>query len=315
MTTEETTGTELVRFEVTDKSGAPVQAVVPAELAERYPALGNMEEIAELIEEVFGEQGGTLGIGDLVRAKVPSGETKAFTLGEDVTKTIRGIVIVRQERRNYWERSIQDGGGNQAPDCYSRDAITGVGEYGPGSEGNPTGLCADCPLSQWQEGADGKRIPPPCKPQEAVLVLTEGSAFPLLLTIPRTSMTPFRNYWKRTLLTTKMVSLVEVETEIGLNLTKNEAGVEYNELVFKPVRVVTEGMDRPTKKAFKAGLLALSRQFSEILRQVDTSRDTEEPARQNADPDGEGGYSVGNAKAAPVDDDPADAYANAGSAE
>lgn len=313
MSDDTKTGTELVRFEVTDRAGNAVTAVAPAHLAERFPTLGNAEDMAELIAEVFGEQGGTLSITDLLRAKVPDGNTKAFTIGDDVTKTITGIILVRNERRNYWEKSIEEGGGNQAPDCYSRDAVNGIGRYGVGSEANPSGLCESCPMAQWIDGADGKRVPPPCKQQEAVLVLTEASAFPLLLTVPRTSIKPFRDYWKRTLLAGKMKSTLEVVTTIGLKQDKNDNGVDYNILTFAIGEDVTAGMDRTTKKQYKAGLLALAREFGEILKSVDTSRDTEEPERQNyrpptGDPDAEGGVSMDE----PLDDDPTAAYANAG---
>lgn len=316
---ETTTGVELVRFETTDARGNTVQALVPVELAETYPALGNLEEIQELLAEAFGEQGGTLSIGDLTRVKVPSGETKAFTVGDDPAKSITGIVIVRQERRNLWLKSMEEGGGAQAPDCYSRDAVHGVGMYGPGSDENPSGLCEGCPMAQWGDGADGKRIPPPCKQQEAALVLVEGSAFPLLLTVPRTSIGPFRDYWKRKLLTGKMRTLTDVVTTIGLKQEKNDAGVVYNVLTFDLSKDIVKDMDKTTRRGYKAAVLGVARTFADILRSVDTSRDTEEPERQNyrpptGDPDTEGGVSLGDpvVDGEPVDDDPTAAYANVG---
>ncbi|NUT90833.1 MAG: hypothetical protein HOY78_02270 [Saccharothrix sp.] len=318
MTDEQPTGTDLVRFETTDRNGAVVQAAVPAELAERYPTLGNADEIAGLIDEVFGEQGGTLSIADLVRITVPDGKSVAFTVGDEPQKTVQGIILVRQPRRNYWEKSIEESGGNEAPDCTSRDGVNGVGQYGEGSELNPSGLCESCPLSQWNEGADGKRIPPPCKQQEMLLVLTEDSAFPYVVTVPRTSLKPFRDYWKRDLLARRMKSAIEVETVIGLRKTANDGGVDYNELTFTVGKDITKGMDRETKAAYKAGLLGLAREFGEILRKIDTTQDeasdpTDRRAgpRPTGDPDDEGGISFD----APQDDDPTAVYASAGQSE
>lgn len=309
MTTEQSTGTELVRFTVTDKTGAQVEAAVPAELAERFPTLGNADEMAELIEEVFGEQGGSVSFGDLVRVTVPDGKSVAFTVGDEAVKTITGIILVRQERRNYWEKSIEDSGGGQAPDCTSRDGVTGEGAYGPGSEENPSGVCLDCPMSQWHEGADGKRIPPPCKQQELLLLLVGDSALPYIVSVPRTSITPFRNYWKRNLFARLMKSPLEVVTVIGLKKVANENSVDYNELTFTMSEDITKGMTREAKVSYKTGLLGLAAQFREILKSVDVTQDEEErPARTSGDPDDEGGYSMG----APVDDDLVDAYANAG---
>ena len=46
--------------------------------------------------------------------------------------------------------------------CFSRDARTG--------EGTPGGECAVCPMNEWTESDDGKRVPPPCNFQYAYLV-------------------------------------------------------------------------------------------------------------------------------------------------
>lgn len=300
---------EVVQVQVKAKSGDMVTASVPADLAESYPALGNIEELSELIEEVFEGREASFSVTDLRRAKVPDGNTKAFTIDDDVEKEIVGIMIVRQPRRNYWEKSLQDGGGNQAPDCHSRDGVNGVGLYQIGSEGNPTGECVTCPLSQWNE-VDGKRVPPPCKPQEAVLFLTEGSPFPLLLTVPRTSQKALSDYVKRHLLMKLMRSPVEVVTRVTLQQEKNDDNLVYNVLKFEMVRDITEGMSRAEKGSYKAAPLSLGEEFKRILVSVDTSRDTEEPGRRNAgDPDREGGYTM--PPPAPVDDE-IDAYANAG---
>lgn len=283
----------VVAVTVKTKDGRDAVAHVPAELAERYPSLGQLDELAELLAEVFEDRDETLSVSDLPRAKVPSGESKSFQIGDDdPVRTIKGIIVVRQERRNYWIKSISEGGGGQAPDCYSRDGVHGVGVNGPDSADNPSGLCADCPFGQWAENGED-RVPPPCKPQEAVLILTEESAFPLLLTIPRTSIKPFREYWKRELLAKKMKSLPEVVTEIGMRQEQNADKVTYNILTFKIAEDITAGMSRDEKKRFKLAPLALGEEFKKILVNIDTSRDTEAPERQDAvSVDDEGGFSV-----------------------
>lgn len=307
--TETPTSTEVVRFEVADKNGVMVQAAVPAELAERFPTLGNADEMSELIAEVFGDQDSTLSIGDLLRITVPDGKSVAFTVGEDAKKTVEGIVIVRQPQRKYWEKSIEESG-STPPDCSSRDGVNGVGQYGKDSTENPSGLCESCPLSQWHEGADGKRIPPACHQQEALLLLVGDSALPYMITVPRTSLKNFREYWKRRLFAQKMKSLPEVVTKIGLKKATNDAGTDYSELTFDIAEDITTGMSRQEKAAYKVGLLGLAAQFGEILRAVPLDRDPAEG--RSSDPDGEGGYSMDSSVTAPVDDDMMDAYANAG---
>lgn len=285
----------VVVVQVKTKNGQMAEARVPAGLAERYPSLGQLDELAELLDEVF--QGGddTLSVSDLPRVKVPDGNTKAFTVGDDVHKKIKGIMIVRQERRNYWEKSISEGGGNQAPDCFSRDGEHGQGTHGVDSAENPSGLCGSCPLSQWAENGE-QRVPPPCKPQVAVLILVEGSAFPWLLTVPRTSVKALNDYVKRTLLAGKMKSPVEVVTEISLVQEKNAQDLMYNTLKFEIAEDITGPLDRAAKKAYKIAPLALGEEFAKILASIDTSRDTEAPERQNGVPrttdDDEGGFRI-----------------------
>lgn len=300
-TIEEQGGADVVTVQVLDaKTGQMVPARIPAELAERFPAYGNVEEMAELTAEVFGDNGGTMSIGDLVRVKVPSGDSIAFTLGDQAPKTFDCIMILRQERRNYWEKSVEEEG-NQPPDCFSRDGVHGVGRYGPGTDQNPSGMCEPCPMSQWAE-VDGKRVPPPCHQQEAVLALIEGMAFPLLLTVPRTSIKNFREYWKRTLFVGKMKSLIEVVTTVGLSPTKNDQGTKYNELTFTLKEDLTKGMSREEKNSYKRVPLSLAEQFRKILVNVDTSHDTDGATSATGNGiDGEGGFTF--------QDEPAEEYA------
>lgn len=250
---------ETVAIEIADKGTVHV----PAEIAERFPAIGGFEELAELMTEVFGDSNATIGIGDLVRVKVPAEGAVAFTVGEDPQKTIKGVIIVRQPRRNLWIKSISETGGGDAPDCYSRDGENGIGAFGRDSNGNPSGKCAECPMAQWSEDLDGKRVPSPCKPQEAVLIMTEEGPFPLLLTVPRTSIRPFADYWKRDLFMRKMKPLMQVVTEIGLKPAVSESGQRYNEITF----TMAEDLGKDTKKV----MAHLAEQFRSILLNVDTS--------------------------------------------
>jgi hypothetical protein len=268
------------------KTGEMVPAQIPAAIAERFPSYGMIEEMTELAAEVFGDDGGNLSIGDLVRIKVPDGNSKAFTIGDEVQKTVRGIIILRQERRNLWLKSVEEAG-NQPPDCFSRDGINGEGIFGKGTADNPTGKCEACPMSQWSE-VDGKRVPPPCHQQEALLMLTEELPFPVMVTVPRTSIKNFRDYWKKDLYMKRLKSLPEVITEIGLNQTKNDANTAYNELTFKVAEDLTKGMSRALRASYKLAPLALGEQFRTIL--VNTFERDDEP--RPSSPDDEGGFSI-----------------------
>lgn len=302
-TTTDGGSADVVTVEVLDiKTGHMVPAKIPTALAERFPSYGQVEEMAELAAEVFGEDGGNMSISDLVRVKVPDGNSKAFTIGDDVKKTVQGIIILRQERRNLWLKSVEEAG-NQAPDCFSRDGVIGEGIFGKGSAENPAGKCETCPMSQWSD-IDGKRVPPPCHQQEALLMITEELPFPVLVTVPRTSIKGFRRYWKNELFMGKLKSLAEVVTEIGLSQTKNDAGTAYNEMTFKLAEDLTAKMDRADKQSYKRVPLALGEQFRSILVRPDSfDRDPEQ--RSGAADGDEGGFSLRDDPA----EDPAADYA------
>lgn len=270
---------------------------VAKEIAEAYPAIGKVEEIAELAAEVFGNTSEGLGIGDLTRIKVPSGDSIAFTVGEEPQKVVKGVIILMQNRMNYWEKPMEEGG-QSAPDCFSRDGKTGNGWYGKDGKFaglNPTGLCSECPMSKWIEDSEGNRTPSPCKPQVALLLMMEGKPFPVMVTVPRTSMKALRDYWKKDLFMGKMLSFAQVVTELGLVKDENAGGVKFNRITFKQ----GDDLGRDARMV----MLSLGEQYRDILANIDTSQDTEAPApassggRSNAAADAAAGFTV-------VDDDP-----------
>lgn len=296
----------------------PKSATLPArlvtvniakEIAEAYPAIGKVEEIAELAAEVFGNTSEGLGIGDLTRIKVPSGDSIAFTVGDDAQKTVKGVIILMQNRMNYWEKPMEDGG-QSAPDCFSRDGKTGNGWYGKGGKlaaQNPTGACETCPMSQWGEDSEGKSVPSPCKPQVAVLIMMEGKPFPVMVTVPRTSMKALRDYWKKDLFMDKMVSFAQVVTQLGLVKDENAGGVKFNRITF----AAGDDLGRDVKQV----MLSLGEQYRGILANIDTSMDTEAPLERSVASDSAAqaaaGFSIVDDEP-PVDDipdswDPADA--------
>lgn len=268
---------------------------IPVVVAENFPAIGNAAEIAELFAEMFPD-GESLGVGDLTRIVVPDGKSVAFTVNEDPHKTFDGVITLHQARRNYWEKGIEEGGGGQAPDCTSKDAVHGNGRYGKGSDLNPSGLCEACPLYQWTDDAEGNRVPPPCKPQIAVLVMMEGQAFPVMLTVPRTSLKAFRDYWKKTLFMGGMKSYAQVVTRFGLKSAKSDSGITYNLVTFEEVADLG--------KEVRALMQSLGEQYRPILTKLQSSRDEvpEKPATPVMDADlDSGGVSFDD----PVDDEPA----------
>jgi hypothetical protein len=275
------------------RKGGERTLTIPVAVAETFPAIGRAEEIADLFAETFAD-GESLGVGDLTRVVVPDGKSVAFTIDEDPRKTFDGVITLHQARRNWWEKSIEEGGGNQAPDCASRDAVHGNGRFGEDSELNPSGLCKTCPVGQWRDDpVTGNRVPPPCKPQTAVLVMVENQAFPLLLTVPRTSLKAFHDYWKKKLFM-GMKHYAQVVTRFGLESTKNAGGMAYNLVTF------TEMQDLGFQ--VRQVMLSIGEQYRPVLTKLDSLRDSdpaEKPAAPPVDADLDGG---GVSFDEPVDD-------------
>ena len=86
--------------------------------------------------------GDQINASDLDRVKVPSGGALSFEIpdvnepdGVSTSKTIEGVIVAHKSVRAYWSKSLDEGDGSQPPDCYSDDAVSGIGE--PGGKCNP----------------------------------------------------------------------------------------------------------------------------------------------------------------------------------
>lgn len=187
--------------------------------------------LAEIIEDNFGDEG--LSVTDLPRVKIPSGGGLAWDVpDEDPVRELTGVIVHKHPSRSMWFKKRSEGEGDDGPpDCSSFDGKIGYGDFGPGSESNPTGQCAECPMNVYgtADKGDGKK----CKERMEVYLLTEGAVLPLHVGLPVTSATkPWRGYMTR--LASKGKSFSSVVT--GFRLTKAK-GIEGDYSVIDPVRV------------------------------------------------------------------------------
>jgi hypothetical protein len=234
---------------VTTRPKTELAPIDPA-VIKRFPALdaGEREELLELLTENFDtDSGEAMSVKNLTMVKVPSGTSPAiFGYREDGqdkdAKEIEGVIIGWQNRRNYWE-SVEVTG--ERPDCSSRDGKIGEGMYGRGSGENPTGECGTCPMGQWSDGPDGARIPAPCKPQQAILLMVPDEVFPWYVQVPRTSQKGFKTY--RADLLKKRKGVAQVTTKLTLNKIKaaTKGAYDYYEIVF----TMGDDLGRSAKKA------------------------------------------------------------------
>lgn len=279
---------------------------IPAAVADRFEILDPeaQGEMMALLAENLNE-GESLSIGNLTKVGNPQGKSLAFTIPDPdkpgktkVVGEISGIVLGWQDGRTYYESTeVSD----SPPDCSSRDSVHGFGDFGRGSEANPSGLCESCPMGQWVR--DGEtNTPPPCKPMVNMLLLTEAEALPWLVRVPRTSMKAFERYRKG--LIRHSTGLARSVVTIGLEEVKNSEGTTYGEMTFSLAEKL--GATRIESKAVANAALAFGEEMKKIITAPNAREQsaaisaTSERIAEIAD---EGGVSFGEPIDEPTGDD------------
>lgn len=216
----ESTGKELVTFEP-DNSAFPVLFQQQGE-----------GSVAEIIQDNFGDEG--FSPADLDRLTVPAGGGRAWDIpDESPAATVEGVIIHKQPTRSFWfKKRGEDGEEDGPPDCYSVDAKVGIGVFGPGSESNPTGECAGCPMNVFGSSTSGSGNGKACKEQMQVFLLQPDAVLPIQVSLPPTSLRPFKKYMTR--LASRGKSFYAVITSFGLKVEKG-GGQTYS--VVEPSKI------------------------------------------------------------------------------
>ena len=175
------------------------------------------------------------------RVKIPSGGRPAFEIPidddeVDTAKEIVGVIVDHHRVNAYWPASFS--GQGQPPACSSMDGKTGVAP--PDSEVAWAGReqsCATCPLNQWgsDEGGGGGKA---CKNMVRLYILREGDVFPLMLTLPPTSIKNWSNYLAKRVLA-RGLRPHQVVTRIGLKKEQSRTGIAYSQATFKLAGVLS----------------------------------------------------------------------------
>jgi len=182
------------------------------------------DEILETLHANIGED--SISPMDLDRVKIPSGGGKQWEipgLGEDsdFRKTLSGVIVQWRPQRAYWSVPFEESEGNHVPDCFSDDGKVGIGD--------PGGECRTCPMNEWGsdlKGGNGKA----CKEMRLLFVLPEDSLIPIAVILPPTSIGNLKQYFIR--LASKGIAYYSVVSSIGLEQTKNDAGIQYSTATF-----------------------------------------------------------------------------------
>ncbi len=199
---------------------------LPATLAEGF----NLPVISGDIQDILSEELDGLNL-TFDRIKVPSGGSLAFEVpdenGEsDVKKELVGIIVGHGPENVYYMNEFT--GGNEPPDCIAADGKVGIGV--------PGGACADCPYNEWGSGKDGNGKA--CSNRHKVFLLQDGELFPVMLSLPVTSVKNFSDFVKRAVIKGRRTS--SFITKISLVKDKSSTGIDYSKCVFTKLEDLDE---------------------------------------------------------------------------
>ena len=234
-------------MEVVDSGGKKNELVPISEYAVMKESPENLKQI---VEDNLGN--GTLSPFDLEQIRVPAGggtlwERQSFDdpNAEDGivrTKEIAGAVVYFRDLRAWWIQSFEEKqGGAVPPDCQSQDNVRGIGKFGKGSEANPTGLCAQCPKSQWKsdrKGGPGQD----CSQMRALFLIAPDGLLPMQVRVPPTSTKECRKFFVE--LASRGIPYWSVIQRLTLFKDKNHAGITYSKIRFAGARLPEESRSK-----------------------------------------------------------------------
>ena len=163
------------------------------------------------------------------RIKIPGGGHLQFEIPSgnpdvpDYAPYLEGVILYSHNSNAYWpEGSEYDD--DQPPLCQSFDGKAGYGE--------PGGTCADCVLNQF--GSDGNNKGKACKNMRMLYLLRSGEYMPLLISLPPTSIKPFKEFLNRAFVYRRRATYGSL-IQIGLK-KENNGRNDYSVATFRLVR-------------------------------------------------------------------------------
>ena len=206
------------------------------------------------------------------KVKIPAGGTTAFEVpgddpeNPDIEKELK-VIIVDQYASNAFYKNAYDGTEN-APDCFSNDGHQGINKDGEIIN------CDNCPNNRYGSAIDG--IGKACKNMRKVYILRSGDTFPMLLTLPATSLAPFGKYLQR--IVSKGVRPCDVITKISLKKAESKGGITYAQATFTMEEVLPPEMREKVRK-YAAGMKKTTRisRVEDFTESNNSTEDTDLP--------------------------------------
>ena len=191
------------------------------------------------------------------RIKIPGGGHLQFEIPSgnpdvpDYAPYLEGVILYSHNSNAYWpEGSEYDD--DQPPLCQSFDGKVGYGE--------PGGTCADCVLNQF--GSDGNNKGKACKNMRMLYLLRSGEYMPLLISLPPTSIKPFKEFLNRAFVYRRRATYGSL-IQIGLK-KENNGSNDYSVATFRLLRDF-EGEELAQIRAYANG-------FKEQIKAINIQR-------------------------------------------
>ncbi len=214
------------------------------------------------------------------RVKIPAGGSLQFEIptdnpeDPDYAKTLEGIILHNHAAGAYWPEGCEYDE-NTAPLCSTNDGKIGIGD--------PGGACAACALNIFGTGPDGRGKA--CKNMRMLYILRSGEYMPLQLSLPPTSLNPFRQFMGQAFIPRRRATYGSV-VQIGLKKMNNGSN-DYSVATFRLLYDL-EGEELAASRLyahnFKEQLqMILGQQTAAIESQRDTGCDYISPDTLPAD--------------------------------
>lgn len=136
-----------------------------------------------------------------------------------------GVLLDTNRANAWWEKSFDETGGGELPDCSSLDGI----HPDMNSEKLQAAECNDRVCERNQFGSAPKGGGKACKNMKRAHILIDNSILPYRLTLPPTSIRPMDDYIQ--MITDQGKPYQVFITHFSLKPAKSKAGIEYSKLV------------------------------------------------------------------------------------
>lgn len=199
----------------------PVQASL-------VPVNFNPGQIQAMISQNLG--GETITPGDLERAINPSGKSTKWRFQgldgeEESVGELTGVIVHSKTKRAYYEKEFS--GGNEPPDCYSDDGMTGHGAMAD----KVGGVCDDCPMSKFGSGKNGSQA---CSQIKRIYLLRPGDMLPTIVNATPINNRTLKKYGIN-LMNKRGKTFNQVVSRLNLSTSKSSSGFDYAKLTISLV--------------------------------------------------------------------------------